>query len=164
MPTQPSDIRARLLKLGTGELVAAAVFVGVVAGSVQPKVGAAAARPLWFAVAPLVLVLLQAGCYWLLRRRWLPGAPPSWFGLVAQVLRVANPVVLLGCGIAAWATASSAGPGVVLLCVLAWLFGLIEYLNYFVVRLAYPLSSWAAEVTKWRRPRVIQDLNAMRSR
>gem|GEM_PF-4242844 len=42
----------------------------------------------------------------------------------------------------------------------AWTFGLIEYLNYFVVRLSYPPTRWFAEVGRRRTPQLRKDLNA----
>ena len=40
------------------------------------------------------------------------------------------------------------------------LFGVVEYVNYFVVRLAYPVHGWSRRVREWRSPRLVQDLNA----
>ena len=31
-------------------------------------------------------------------------------------------------------------------------FGLLEYVNYFVVRLAYPVGRWFTSVVQWRHP------------
>jgi hypothetical protein len=39
-----------------------------------------------------------------------------------------------------------------------WVFGVLEYVNYFVVRLAYPLGRWFTTVGEWRTPRLVQDL------
>lgn len=43
--------------------------------------------------------------------------------------------------------------------VAVWLFGLVEYLNYFVVRLAYSPSVWLSEVVRLRTPRLVEDLS-----
>ena len=40
----------------------------------------------------------------------------------------------------------------------AAVFGLIEYLNYFHVRLSYPWSTWASQVGRWSTPRLVRDL------
>ena len=41
-----------------------------------------------------------------------------------------------------------------------WLLGVIEYVNYFVVRLAYPPSVWFKRIGEWRTPRLLQDVRA----
>ncbi len=55
-----------------------------------------------------------------------------------------------------WPAANPLG-GVVAVAV--WVFGLVEYLNYFVVRLAYPPARWFSEVESWRTPQLVRDLN-----
>ncbi len=42
------------------------------------------------------------------------------------------------------------------LCV--WALGVIEFVNYFVVRLAYPPSQWFSKVGQWREPRLLPDM------
>ncbi len=94
---------------------------------------------LWSALIPLLVVLVQAGVYWLLARRWVTQAPmPAALAAAYRLFRVVDPVVLaVGLvGVMAWwpdrlAPALAIG-GV-------WIFGVLEYLNYFVVRLSYPL-------------------------
>lgn len=39
-----------------------------------------------------------------------------------------------------------------------WVFGLVEYVNYFVVQLVYPGSRWSALVGQRRTPRLVQNL------
>jgi hypothetical protein len=39
-----------------------------------------------------------------------------------------------------------------------WLFGVIEFANYFVVRLAYPPTQWLAQVGRRRTPQLMKDL------
>jgi len=46
--------------------------------------------------------------------------------------------------------------------VAVWLFGVVEYVNYFVVRLAYPFRSWTRTISQWRTPRLMHDINAAR--
>lgn len=38
-----------------------------------------------------------------------------------------------------------------------WAFGVVEFVNYFVVRLAYPARLWFVRVWRWRRPRLVED-------
>ena len=44
------------------------------------------------------------------------------------------------------------------LFLLVWAFGVVEYVNYFVARLAYPVSRWVAAVGEWRVPRLMCDV------
>lgn len=41
-----------------------------------------------------------------------------------------------------------------------WVFGAIEYLSYFIVRLAYPPTQWFSGMTQWRTPRLVLDMKA----
>jgi len=50
------------------------------------------------------------------------------------------------------------GPGALILAIAIWVFAVVEYLNYFVVRLSYPLSRWFQEVGSWRTPRLMIDV------
>lgn len=154
--------RRRLLNLAGGELTASAVFIVAVVIGVQPRTGAAAVVPLWVALAPLVLILVQAAFFWLLRAGWMHTRPPHWFGAVYGALRVMDPVLIVGCAVASVLLWDVAGPGVRVLCVAALLFGVIEYLNYFVVRLSYPIATWASRVGARRTPRLVIDLRRAR--
>ena len=59
--------RRKYLSLGVGELAAAVVFAVVL-----PRlVGEDDRRALWCALIPLLVVLVQAGSYWLLARGWV---------------------------------------------------------------------------------------------
>lgn len=40
-----------------------------------------------------------------------------------------------------------------------WVFGVLEYVNYFVVRLSYPIHRWLTTVGQWHTPQLVQDLN-----
>jgi hypothetical protein len=154
MSPQRATSTRRLVRLGTGELVAAAVFAVVAARGVAGSPGAAPA--VWSALIPLLAVLVQAGVYWLVRSRArrLPA------GMVAtyRVFRVLDSALLvLGlAGVVRWWPAE---PLVAAVVVAVWLFGVVEYLNYFVVRLAYPPAHWLSEVGHWRTPRLVSDLN-----
>lgn len=158
-PTRRTALRRRYLSLGSGELTAAAVFVFLGVVVVGPRVDAGDNHvAVWSALVPLVAILFQAGSYWLLARQWVGrGSMPAPLAAVYRVLRAVDAVLLLVglVGVIAWAPAQV--PVTVVLVVL-WLFGVVEYLNYFVVRLAYPLPRWFAEVRRWRRPRLVQDM------
>ena len=152
--------RKRYLSLGIGEVVAAATIVvaGVVISAGWPG---DSTHALWSAVIPLVLVLVQGGCYWLLARRWVTLGPmPSRWGKVFGVLRIVNPgVLVLGLvGVLVWWPASPLHAGLVLF---AWAFGVIEYVNYFHVRLAYPASKWLSLVRQWRTPQLVKDMRGV---
>ncbi|MDV6271796.1 hypothetical protein [Rhodococcus globerulus] len=156
-------LQDRYLSLGLGELAAAAVFVAVAVGVVMPRLdGPHASAALWSALVPLLVVLAQAGVYWLLARRWVEQAPmPAVLAKFYRVFRVLDAVVLtVGLlGVVTWLPDHlGAAVGIVAL----WVFGVVEYVNYFVVRLAYPLRRWPFMVGLWRTPRLVQDLNSAR--
>ncbi|WP_206079933.1 hypothetical protein [Propioniciclava coleopterorum] len=116
---------------------------------------------LWAALVPLLLILVQAGVYWLAARAWLGGTMPAPVAAVYRTFRLLNPVLLLAGLVAAvlWLPTDPLGAALV---VAVWLFGVVEYLNYYVVRLAYPWRSWPTKVTRWRTPRLVEDLRASR--
>ncbi|MEV0461057.1 hypothetical protein [Catellatospora methionotrophica] len=152
-------LRRRYLSLGLGELAAAGVFVFLCAATIGPRLPDATDRlALWSAVLPLVAILVQAGVYWLLARRWVArSAMPGPLAVLYRALRLLN-VALLAAGLAGvvhWFPGGGVGAALV---VGAWLFGVVEYLNYFVVRLAYPPTRWLAEVGRWRVPRLMLDV------
>lgn len=49
-------------------------------------------------------------------------------------------------------------PLVTALVVAVWTFGVLEFVNYFIVRLAYPPSQWLRKVGQWRTPRLVLDM------
>ncbi|MFI6229274.1 hypothetical protein ACIBCR_18405 [Micromonospora echinospora] len=153
------ELRGKYLKLGTGELAAAVSFAVVAIALVMPRLaGPDDSLALWSALVPLLAVLVQAGVYWLAARSWIERAPmPAASAAVYRAFRIADPV-LLGLGLAGILMWWPRGVGTALLVVAVWLFGIIEYLNYFVVRLAYPLDRWFTRVGQWRTPRLVQDL------
>lgn len=154
MSSQRTTTSRRLLRLGTGELVAAAVFALVAARGVAGSPGAAPA--VWNALIPLLAILVQAGVYWLVRSR-ASRLPPAMVAIY-RVFRVLDGALLvLGlAGIVLWWPAE---PSLAAVVVAVWLFGVVEYLNYFVVRLAYPPARWLSEVGRRRTPRLMKDLN-----
>jgi hypothetical protein len=152
-------LRRRFLSLGLGELAAAAVLAYLVLGVVRPQAsddrGALVA-----ALAPLVVVLVQAGVYWLLARTWVHRRPmPRALADLYRALRVLDAVLLLAAGTYV-VLRLPAGTGTALLAVGLWAFAVVEYANYFVVRLSYPVREWARRVRERRPPRLVQDLRA----
>jgi hypothetical protein len=154
-------LRGRYLSLGFGELFATVVFIGVAFVSVLPLLE----RPsdvlaFWSALVPLLVILVQAGVYWLLARRWVEqGTMPRGLASVYRGFRVLDAVLLLAglVGIVVWFPAH---PFAAIGIPFVWLLGVIEYANYFVVRLAYPPSVWFKRIGEWRTPRLIQDVRA----
>ncbi|WP_244993195.1 hypothetical protein [Rhodococcus qingshengii] len=157
------SLRRRYLSLGLGELAAAGVFAAVAVGVVMPRLECPKdSAALWSALAPLLVILVQAGVYWLLARGWVEQAPmPVRLAALYRVFRVLD-VLLLAIallGVVIWLPDhSGAAVGVVAV----WAFGVAEYANYFVARLAYPLRRWPFEVGKLRRPQLVHDLHSAR--
>ena len=160
-PDRRLVLRRKYLSLGLGELTACVMFAAVAAGLIVPELASPSdGAGLWFALVPLLGVLLQAGAYWLLARSWVERAPmPSMLASLFRAFRVVN-VALLTVGlvgvIAFWP--DNIALGIAFLAV--WAFGVVEYVNYFVVRLSYPATRWVAMVRQWRVPRLVQDLRA----
>lgn len=157
-----SEGQERLLRrctsLGVGELTAAAVFAVVAGSRVLPVIESRRdALALWSALVPLLAILVQPGVYWLLSRSWA-GRTRMPAGIAAgyRAFRMLDPILLvLGLiGVLVW---FPTGAGAVLV-VGIWLFGVVEYLNYFVIRLAYPVRHWPARVAQRRTPRLIKDI------
>lgn len=161
MPTPPVTVdrprrRRQYLKLGLGELFAATVFAYLAASGLVPGTDH---RALWCALTPLLAILVQAGIYWLAARRWVGLAPmPRGAAIPFRAVRILDPV-LLAAGLAGLIVLFPGG-GAGVLASAVWLFGVIEYLNYFVVRLSYPIGRWASTVTQWRTPQLVKDLRA----
>lgn len=152
-------LRRKYLSLGLGELVAAAVFAVVAAVLIAPRLTAGSdAAALWAALIPLLVILVQAGAYWLAARSWVELRPmPAAWARTYRLFRGADAAVLaLGLlGVIAWWPGSV---GTALLVLAVWTFGALEYVNYFVVRLAYPIRLWLTTVGQRRAPRLVQDL------
>lgn len=149
-------LRRQYLSTGLGELVATAVFVILLSTTLLPD---APEQRLAISIAflPFALSVVPGGIYWLLARVWvLKERPPTWFGRVYRIVRwigaitivVTLPLALL----------LHVSIGTTMFALVIWAFGLVEYLNYFVVRLAYPWTRWVAEVGAWRTPRLVRDL------
>lgn len=150
------ELRRRYLSLGLGEFVAVVVFLGAY-WYLRPRFGDDT-RLLEAALAMLVFLLVQGGCYWLLARRWIPdGAMPSGLAATFRGLRVLDAVLLVvTAALAGWWAAPE--PSLVL-ATLVWLFAVAEYVNYFWVRLSYPPLEWWRGVRTLRRSRLRADLD-----
>ena len=162
-PAQRQRLRRRYLSLGVGELVAAGLFLGIGVAQLAPQLGGpTTALPLWFALTPLVLILLQAGAYWLLARGWVGrSVMPRGVAATCAALRVLNPALLLA-GLFGLVVTWPASAPLAWSLLGIWGFAVIEYVNYYVVRLSYPPLAWFARVGEWRKPRLVQDLDAAR--
>lgn len=156
-----ADARERCRRLGTGELAAAAVFAGTAGWVVAPRTSSTSdVAALWSALVPLLVVLVQGGAYWLLARRWvLTSVMPRPLARLFTVFRSTNRVLLAAglVGVLFWLPDR---PGSIALVVGVWLFGLLEHVNYFVVRLSYPWHGWRAQVARRRTPRLVKDVRA----
>lgn len=154
-------LRTRYLSLGLGELSAAVVFIGVAIVSVLPLFERPSdALAFWSALVPLLVILLQAGAYWLLARTWVEqGTMPRGLASAYRVLRVLDAVLLVAglVGVAVWFPGH---PFAAIGVALVWLFGVIEYVNSFIARLAYPPAVWFQRIGEWRTPRLMQDVRA----
>lgn len=161
MPEERRDeLRTTYLSLGAGELVAAAVFVGVATGVVVPRLGEPDDRlALWSALVPLLVVLLQGGVYWLAARTWVgQRTMPAGMAAVYGAFRLLDPALLVAglVGVLVWWPSSSWAAALVLG---VWFFGVVEYVNYYVVRLAYPLGE-TRKIAERRPPRLVVDVRA----
>ena len=160
---RPADARERLrrryLSLGLGELAAAIAFAVIAVTTVGPRLSdQRSVVALWCALAPLLLVLVQAGVYWLAARSWVgEGAMPGPLATAYRVFRLVD-VGSLAAGLVGVVWFWPAGPGAATLVAGVWFFGVVEYVNYFVVRLAYPATRWLRDVTSWRTPTLVRDL------
>lgn len=154
-------IRRTYLSLGTGELAAAGTFVAL--ALVQTVLLQAPPLALWSAFAPLLVILVQAGAYWLAARSWvgrgtMPKPLAGWYA----AFRWLNPL-LLAVGLVGLLVGWPDHPLTRILVIGAWGLGLIEYVNYYVVRLSYPIRVWWSRISSWRTPRLIRDIRAARA-
>jgi hypothetical protein len=155
-------LRWKYLNLGVGELVAVVIFMAVAGGTVGPRLGGPTdVAALWSALTPLVVILVQAGVYWLAARRWVErGTMPAAVAAVYRMFAVGDVALLVAglIGVIVW-WPESVWTALGVLGV--WAFGVIEYVNYFVVRLAYPARRWFAMVGQWRTPQLIRDVRVV---
>lgn len=155
------DLSRKYLNLGVGELVATLVFAVIAAAVIGPRLEHRSDEAaLWSALIPLLVILVQAGIYWLAASGWVERRPmPKGFAVTYRAFRVIDAVLLLAgiVGLVIW-WPSSVGAALGMSAI--WLFGVLEYVNYFVVRLSYPIGRWLTTVGQWRTPRLMQDLRS----
>ncbi|KQU49475.1 hypothetical protein ASG84_06035 [Rhodococcus sp. Leaf278] len=155
-------VRRRYLSLGLGELAAAGVFLTIAFAVVVPRLDDGSRPALWFALVPLLAVLVQAGIYWLFARSWVERHPmPTFLRRLYRALRQVDVALLVGglLGVLVWLP-DNFGTRLGVLAI--WLFGVIEYVNYFLVRLSYPPRLWLSTVGQLRTPRLVRDLDTGR--
>lgn len=151
-------LRRRYLELGAGELAAVASFVIALSAIVSTNdLSSQDSQTLWLALAPLEFILLQGAGYWFAARSWVKKtSAPRWFRVLYTFFLWLNPLVLLG-GAMAIVVAEHTRMNLVL-GGLSVAFGVIEYVNYYWIRLSYPVRTWFTTVTQWRTPRLRLDL------
>jgi len=156
-------LRLKLRDVGAFTLTAAAAFVAVAVTVVIPRLGRGDDRAaLWSALVPLLVVLVQGGAYWLSARAWVGRAPmPTPLATLYRAFRITD-IGLLTAGLVGVVVFLPDHLGVTLFVVAVWLFGVIEYVNYFVARLSYSLQQLPSQLTQWRTPRLVQDLRSAR--
>ncbi|MBD1593708.1 hypothetical protein HC744_16885 [Arthrobacter sp. S1_S22] len=161
MDRRREELRGKYLKLGTGELAAAVVFALVTITLVLPSLSHPRDQvALCSALAPLLIILVQAGAYWLLARNWVELHPmPARFANTYRAFRISD-VALLAAGLVGVLVWWPPHLGAALLVTAVWGFGAVEYVNYFLVRLAYPAGKWFTTVGQWRVPQLMKDLRA----
>jgi len=150
------------LNLGFGELAAATTFATVAAAVAVPRLEVRQdAAALWAALVPLLMVLMQAGAYWLMACTSVEKASiPKGLAGAYRVFRIADSILLFAglVGVIVWWPDHL---GLALAILGAWVFGVIEYVKYFVVRLSYPVRRWTHMVGQRRIPQIVQDLNSL---
>lgn len=154
-------LRRRYLSLGIGELAAVVVLAFAALTVVVPRLGSdQAVASFLVAMVPLVLVLCQAGAYWLLARTWVEvRTMPTSLARVYRALQILDVVVLFAAGVyIALDLSSTRWAGTI--AVLVWLFAVVEFTNYYVVRLSYTWAKWFTTVGQWRTPRLVRDIRA----
>lgn len=160
--TEPrrAGLRRKYQNLGVGELAAAAIFAWIALTQAFAQLSDRDRLALTSALIPLLVILVQAGVYWLLARSWVMRHPmPGALAGIYRFFRVLDAVLLLVglVGVIVWLPGQ---PLVAAVIVAVWAFGALEYVNYFVVRLAYPPSQWFSIVGQWRRPTLVTDMTA----
>lgn len=159
-----SALRRKYLHLGTGELASAGVFLFI---AIKASLSAAPATKLMgFTFLPLVTILVGVGCYWLhAYNRISRSVLSKSFARSLVKLRLIHVILMLLGFLALLFVIPLVSLPHALLGSAALVFALLEHINYFYVRLAYPIQSWASEVRQCRTPRLRKDLErALRAR
>lgn len=135
------------------------MFAATAAVQIDPHLSGRDRWTWWLVLAPLLAILVQAGVYWLLARRWVGhGTMSATLARVYQGFAVLDLLLLAIALIALGMAGLPLWPGLGFLAV--WIFGVLEFINYAVVRLAYPAADWSTQVTRWRTPRLAADVRA----
>lgn len=159
-----AQLRRAYLSLGTGELFASAVFIGIAVLTIAPRLRAGEWPALWVPLGVLVFVLVQGAVFWLAARSWVGrSVMPRGLARVFAALTWAN-WGLVAIALLVLALRWPADPVAALVCLLAGLMAAIEVVNYFVARLSYPVGRWFSEVGRWRTPRLVLDVRESLSR
>ena len=145
-------------RLGWGEWCAACVFVYVTAFSLDDGLASLdATAAVWWALMPLLAVLVQAGAYWLAARSWVGvSSMPRLAALAVLMLRPLNVIALIAAAVGIAVTWPSSNAGAIL-AVAIWLFAVAEFANYFVIRLAYRPRDVLRGIATRRTPRLMLD-------
>ena len=155
-------LRAKFLSLGLGELAAVAAFAYVALGVVAPKLpDDRSFVTLMVAFVPLLLILAQAAAYWLMARAWVKvRLMPRRVADLYRAFRILDVILVLAAGVyITFQLPSTAWVSV--LTLLVWLFAVLEFVNYYVVRLSYPVDEWFVRIGEWRTPRLICELRTV---
>lgn len=150
-------LRRKHLGLGTGEIASAGVFLFV---ALRVSLSAAPHEILvGITFLPLVAILAGVGCYWLLARRWIGSSGmPASFAILSAKLRFAYIALLLLGLLALLLMIPMVSRSHAILGGSALAFALVEHINYFHFRLAYPMRYWLSEVGRLRIPRLRKDI------
>lgn len=141
--------------MGTAVILAVAAFVFV------PRRDPADRPAFLLSLLPLVAVLLQGAAYWWLASRWaVTGRMGPRTAATYRAFRALDPLLWTACLLGVVLLGPSGGAAA--LCGIALLFGAVEYLNYYVVRLSYPWAEWLGGVGRLSTPRLVRDLRTSR--
>lgn len=160
MSDRRGRVIARYRSLGSGELVAAAVFAVTALFVFAPRLSDRESLALASALVPLLVILVQAGGYWLLARAWVGRASmPTSLARIFGALRIITAVILaIGLvGVVVWWPERGLVAAAILV---VWAFGAVEYVNYFVVQLARPFAAGTSSANWLRTPRLVRDMRA----
>lgn len=139
----------RFLSLTTGEAASVLVFAALYL-HFQQRAGTPFGPGVLYPFLLLEFLLLQGSAYWL--NRWLrlrSGVLTSAPGLllVFRLLHLLNVLLLLALPLWVWFDPARLPWSVVL-----GVFALVEFINYFHWRLAYPVPEFLQRLTRWRFP------------
>ena len=82
---------------------------------------------------------------------------PAGLASLYRGFRIIDPA-LLALGAVGIVALRPGNVGPLVVAVAIWLFVVVEYVNYFVVRLAFPVSRWVEGVAQQRTPQLVKDL------